>query len=161
RLVGTQQIGKFKGHPISYTTWIRDNVGDGILFLGEAARITHNATGEGIFHAMQSGIFAADALADVASGRATEKKAWAKYTWQCRQRFTFGFVMGHVLRGALKTPLFDAIAMAYNSPSVKRVATWALGSALAGSHLTEMSPATAPSTSRRDDRPRTPRAVAN
>jgi geranylgeranyl reductase family protein len=161
RLRGTQQIGKFKGHPISYTTWIRDNVGDGILFLGEAARITHNATGEGIFHAMQSGIFAADALADVASGRATETKAWAKYTWQCRQRFTFGFVMGHVLRGALKTPLFDAIAMAYNSPSVKRVATWALGSALAGSHLTEMSPATAPSASRRDDRPTTSRAVAN
>jgi menaquinone-9 beta-reductase len=161
RLVGTPQIGKFKGHPISYTTWIRDNVGDGILFLGEAARITHNATGEGIFHAMQSGVFAADALADVASGRATEKHAWAKYTWQCRQRFTFGFVMGHVLRGALKTPLFDAIAMAYNSPSVKKVATWALGSALAGSHLTELK--TTERAPARRDVPSSPtsRAVAN
>ncbi|MGZ3428335.1 MAG: NAD(P)/FAD-dependent oxidoreductase [Polyangia bacterium] len=162
RLVGTQQIGKFKGHPISYTTWIRDNVGDGILFLGEAARITHNATGEGIYHAMQSGVFAADALADVASGRATETQAWSRYTWQCRQRFTFGFVMGHVLRGALKTPLFDAIAMAYNSPSVKKVATWALGSALAGSHLTELEEVPkAPA--RRGDPPSPPtsRAVAN
>ncbi|HEX6838028.1 MAG TPA: NAD(P)/FAD-dependent oxidoreductase, partial [Polyangia bacterium] len=156
RLVGTRQIGKFKGHPISYTTWIRDNSGDGILFLGEAARITHNATGEGIFHAMQSGVFAADALADVVAGRRSEKQAWARYTWQCRQRFTFGFVMGHVLRGALKTPLFDAIALAYNSPTVKKVATWALGSALAGSHLTEMTPVAAPA--RRDE---TPRAVAN
>ncbi|MDB4971106.1 MAG: putative electron transfer oxidoreductase [Myxococcales bacterium] len=136
RLAGTRQIGKLKGHPISYTTWIRDCSDDGILFLGEAARITHNATGEGIFQAMQSGMYAADAVADVVSGRATEAKAWAHYTWQCRQRFTFGFVMGHVLRGALKTPLFDAIALAYNSPSVKKVATWALGSALAGSHLT-------------------------
>ena len=159
RLAGTRQIGKFKGHPISYTTWIRDNTGDGILFLGEAARITHNATGEGIFHAMQSGMFAADALADVVSGRATEQKAWSRYTWQCRQRFTFGFVMGHVLRGALKTPLFDAIAMAYNSPAVKKVATWAIGSALAGSHLTESTPPSASTPSR--DIPPPPRAVAN
>jgi geranylgeranyl reductase family protein len=144
RLRGTQQIGKFKGHPISYTTWIRDSTGDGVLYLGEAARITHNATGEGIFHAMQSGVFAADALADVVSGRATEHKAWSRYQWQCRQRFTFGFVMGHVLRGALRTPLFDAIAMAYNSPAVKKVATWALGSALAGSTLTEAPTPTTP-----------------
>jgi geranylgeranyl reductase family protein len=158
RLVGTRQIGKWKGHPISYTTWIRDNAGDGILFLGEAARLTHNATGEGIFHAMQSGMFAADAVADVVDGRASEAKAWARYTWQCRQRFTFGFVMGHVLRGALKTPLFDAIALAYNSPSVKKVATWALGSALAGSHLTE---AAAPAPTPRPIQPQRRRAVAS
>jgi menaquinone-9 beta-reductase len=156
RLVGTRQVGKFKGHPISYTTWIRDCTGDGILYLGEAARITHNATGEGIYQAMQSGVYAADALADAISGRASEDKAWARYTWQCRQRFTFGFVMGHVLRGALRTPLFDAIALAYNSPAVKKVATWALGSALAGSHLTEND---APSTAAEDVAP--PRAVAN
>jgi geranylgeranyl reductase family protein len=154
RLVGTRQVGKFKGHPISYTTWIRDCTGDGILYLGEAARITHNATGEGIYQAMQSGVYAADALAEAISGRASEDKAWARYTWQCRQRFTFGFVMGHVLRGALRTPLFDAIALAYNSPAVKKVATWALGSALAGSTLTEApEPAQEPSPA--------PRAVAN
>jgi geranylgeranyl reductase family protein len=161
RLVGTRQIGKFKGHPISYTTWIRDTTGDGILFLGEAARITHNATGEGIFHAMQSGMFAADALADVVAGRASEKKAWSKYTWQCRQRFTFGFVMGHVLRGALKTPLFDVVAGAYNSPSVRKVATWALGSALAGSHLTQMEPSTVTRAQSPSETSSTARAVAN
>jgi hypothetical protein len=107
---------------------------------------------------MQSGVFAADALADVVAGRKSEKQAWARYTWQCRQRFTFGFMMGHVLRGALKTPLFDAIALAYNSPTVKKVATWALGSALAGSHLTEMTPVAAPA---RRDEPPTPRAAAS
>ena len=75
--------------------------------------------------------------------------------------------MGHVLRGALKTPLFDVIALAYNSPSVRSVATWALGSALAGSHLTQMEPAAAvnraPSTSSASDTSPTasPRAVAN
>ena len=140
RLAGARQIGKWKGHPISYTTWIRDCTGEGVLHLGEAARITHNATGEGIFQAMQSGVYAADALADVVDGRASEAKAWSRYTWQCRQRFTFGFLMGHALRGALKTPLFDAIALAYNSPVVKRAATWVLASALAGSSLTETAP---------------------
>jgi geranylgeranyl reductase family protein len=140
RLAGARQIGKWKGHPISYTTWIRDCTGDGILFLGEAARITHNATGEGIYHAMQSGVFAADAIADVASGRASEKKAWSRYTWQCRQRFTTGFVMGHVMRAVLKTPLLDAVAATYNSPLVRKFATWAVSSALAGSHLQEMAP---------------------
>jgi flavin-dependent dehydrogenase len=133
RLTRATQIGKFKGHPISYTTWIKDVTGDGILYLGEGARLTHNATGEGIYHAMQSGIYAADAVADVVSGLATEQQAWRKYEWKCRQRFTFGFLMGHVIRGALKTPLFDAIAMAYNSPAIRRAATFALGSALAGS----------------------------
>src|SRR5581483_10505494 len=136
RLAKARQIGKFKGHPISYCTWIKDLTGDGVLYLGEGGRITHHATGEGIYHAMQSGCFAAEAVADVVSGAASEQAAWRRYTWRCRERFTFGFVMGHVLRGALKTPLFDAIAVAYNSPAVRKVATWAVGSALAGSTLT-------------------------
>jgi geranylgeranyl reductase family protein len=135
RLRGARQIGKFKGHPISYTTWIKDCTGDGVLYLGEGARITHNATGEGIYQAMQSGVYAADALADVLSGASSEAKAWRHYTWQNRRRFTFGFVMGHVLRGALRTPLFDAIAVGYNSPTIRKLATWAVGSALAGSHV--------------------------
>lgn len=134
RLRKARQIGKFKGHPISYTTWIRDCTTPGALYLGEGARMTHNATGEGIFHAMQSGIYGADAIAAVTSGT-TEAAAWNHYLWQVRKRFTFGFVMGHVLRGALKTPLFDLIATGYNSPAVRKAATWAVGSALAGSTL--------------------------
>ena len=93
------------------------------------------ATGEGIYQAMQSGVYAADAVADVVAGCAGEKQAWSRYVWKNRQRFTFGFVMGHVLRGALKTPLFDAIAVGYNTPLVRKLATWAVGSALAGSHV--------------------------
>jgi flavin-dependent dehydrogenase len=137
RLASARQVGKFKGHPISYTTWIRDLVGDGIVYIGEGGRMTHNATGEGIFHAMQSGIFCADAIADIVVRGVDEKKALANYQTQARKRFTFGFVMGHVLRGALKTPLFDVIAAGYNSPSFRKVATWALGSALAGSTVGE------------------------
>jgi geranylgeranyl reductase family protein len=134
RLVGARQVGKWKGHPISYTTWIRDLGGDGMLYLGEGGRMTHNATGEGIYQAMQSGVYAAEAVADVLAG-ADEAQAISRYTWRCRQRFTLGFAMGHVVRAALRTPLFDGLAMAYNSPTVRKVATWAVGSALAGSKL--------------------------
>jgi hypothetical protein len=45
--------------------------------------------------------------------------------------------MGHVLRGALRTPAFDLIAAAYNNPTVRKAATWAVGSALAGSSVGE------------------------
>jgi geranylgeranyl reductase family protein len=137
RLASARQIGKLKGHPISYTTWIRDCTAPGALYLGEAARITHNATGEGIFQAMQSGMYAADALAAVLHGERDEERAWARYRWQCRSRFTVGFAVGHLVRGALRTPLLDVIAAAYNSPTVRRTAFRLLSSALAGSRLEE------------------------
>ena len=63
-----KQLGKWKGHPIVYTTWIGTMTRPGALYLGEAARITHNATGEGISQAMESGVFAADAVASVLKG---------------------------------------------------------------------------------------------
>ena len=44
---------------------------------------------------------------------------------------------GHALRLALRTPMFDGIAMAYNSPAVRKLVTWAVGSALAGSTVSE------------------------
>ena len=101
--------------------------------------MTHNATGEGIYQAMQSGVYAAEAVAEILSG-ADEQRALSRYTWRCRERFTFGFAMGHVVRAALKTPIFDGLALAYNSPLVRRVATWAVGSALAGSSVSQGSP---------------------
>jgi geranylgeranyl reductase family protein len=140
RIARARQIGKFKGHPISYCTWISDCTAPGVVYLGEGARITHNATGEGIYQAMQSGIYAADAVADVLEG-AEEQKRWKSYLWQNRKKFTFGFVMGHVLRVALKTPLFDAIAVGYNNQTIRGLATRVLGSALAGSSVAEASAA--------------------
>jgi geranylgeranyl reductase family protein len=135
RLHHARQIGRFRGHPISYTTWIDHCTAPGVVYTGEAARITHNATGEGIWQAMQSGIYAADMLADVVEGRKSEEQAFYDYTQKLRKRFTFAFFMGHILRGALRTPLLDAVALIYNRPLVRRFASWAIGSALAGSQL--------------------------
>jgi menaquinone-9 beta-reductase len=144
KLKGARQIGKLKGHPISYTTWIRNLTRPGFLYLGEGGRMTHNATGEGIYQAMQSGCFAAESVADVVQGVAGEEQAWQHYTRRCRQKFTGGFVMGHVIRGMLRTPLLEWIAAAYNNPTVRSVATWAVGSALAGSAAKEVESVIAP-----------------
>src|ERR1700743_2903091 len=43
-----RQIGSLKGHPIVHTTWIADVSRPGALMIGEAARLTHSGTGEGI-----------------------------------------------------------------------------------------------------------------
>lgn len=135
RLRTARQVGKWKGHPISYTTWINHTSMPGALFLGEAARITHNATGEGIFQAMQSGVYAAEALARVVSGEASEAEAMRAYQARCRRRFTAGFVIGHLVRGLVKTPLLDGIAGLYNNPSVRKAVTRAIGFGLVGSKL--------------------------
>ncbi len=131
RLRSAKAVGRWKGHPISYTTWVRDLDDNGAVYLGEGGRMTHNATGEGIYHAMQSGVYCADAVADIFAG-ADEKKRLAQYTWQCRKRFTSGFVLGHLLRGVMKTPLVDWLADAYNTPSLRSAVTWMLASTMVG-----------------------------
>jgi menaquinone-9 beta-reductase len=137
RLMVARQIGRWKGHPISYTTWIGHCHAPGVVYLGEAARITHNATGEGIYQAMQSGVYAAEAMAAIRKGEASEEQAMRDYTRTCRRRFTASFVIGHAVRALVRTPLLDGLSTLYNSPRVRGAVTWALGSALAGSHVSK------------------------
>jgi len=132
RLANARQVGKFRGHPISYCTWVRDLDDDGAVYIGEGGRMVHNATGEGISYALQSGIWCADAVADIFHG-ASEMARLRAYTWQCRKHFTGSFVMGHALRAAMKTPVFDWIADAYNHPRVRGVVTSAVAAALTSS----------------------------
>ncbi len=133
-----RQLGKLKGHPIVYTTWVGHLTATGALYLGEAARITHNATGEGIYHAMQSGMFAAKAISDVLGKGVDEKSAWSTYTWEHRKRFTAGFLAGHALRGVVQTPVLDGVAKLYNNPGVQSLVVKVLGSALAGSNISDV-----------------------
>lgn len=137
RLARATQIGNFKGHPIVYTTWVGHCTAPGALYLGEAARVTHNATGEGISQAMQSGIYAADAVTDVLAGRMSEPDAWQRYVRQHRKRFTLGFLAGYAIRGAVKSGVLDAMAAAYDNPTVRRAVVRTLGSALAGTSVHE------------------------
>jgi geranylgeranyl reductase family protein len=137
RLRGATQVGKLKGHPIVYTTWVGHNAAPGTLYVGEAARITHNATGEGISQAMQCGIFAAEAVSGVLAGRIDEEQAWRAYVWRHRRRFTAGFLAGHALRAVVRSPVLDGLAALYNQPAIRRNVVRVLGSALAGSSVRE------------------------
>ena len=135
KLKKARQIGKLKGPPIVFTTMIGHCTAPGAIHLGEAARLTHNATGEGIYHAMRSGSFAAEAVASILSGAASEEKAQRHYVWQQRKHFTTGFLGGWALRGLVKTPVLDLVARVYNEPRVRKAVVKVLGSALAGANV--------------------------
>ncbi len=128
-----RQIGSWKGHPIVHTTWIANVSRPGALLIGEAARLTHNGTGEGISQAMQSGVFAADALATVVRGQADEPAAWRAYLSALRRRFTPEFAAGHLLRELVADGMLDRLARTYNSESFQRAIHWIVGAALTGS----------------------------
>ena len=135
RLRHATPVGKLKGHPIVYTTWVAHNTTPGALYVGEAARMTHNATGEGISQAMQSGMYAAQAVTNVIARHMTEEAAWRAYLWSHRRRFTAGFLAGHALRAVVRSPVLDGIAALYNQPAIRRSVVRVLGSALAGSSV--------------------------
>ena len=137
RLDRAEQIGRLKGHPIVYTNWVDRCTEPGAINLGEAARITHNATGEGISQAMETGIMAAEAAADVFHGRATEATTQRNYVWRLRKRFTAAFLGGHTLRAVIGSPILDGVAAAYGNPLVRKSVVRIFGSALAGSRVEE------------------------
>ncbi len=62
-LRGAERVGRPRGHPILYSKAARYLVAPGLLVVGEAGRLTDGFTGEGIWHALRSGLEAADALA--------------------------------------------------------------------------------------------------
>ena len=135
RLRNALPVARWSGHPISYGTWTRHAAAPGMLHVGEAARLTNAATGEGIYQAMQSGLLAAEAVASVIHGEVAEVRAWRRYTYECRRTFAPGFAIGHAFRGAVRLGMLDAVAGAFDRPRVRRVATWALGTALTASPM--------------------------
>src|SRR5678815_679034 len=125
-LASAKQIGPLKGHPIVHTTWIANVSRPGALLIGEAARLTHNGTGEGISQAMASGIHAAEAVARAVRGEATESGAQRGYLRALRRRFTAEFAAGHLLRDIVSSGTFDGLARAYNVPAFRRAIHWAV-----------------------------------
>lgn len=147
RLRVGRQMGKWRGHPISYTTWVGRPCAPGMLMTGEAMRLTDPATGEGISQAMRSGLHAADALADVLQGKTDEEVAWRRYTWRLRARFTPGFLLAHMVRAAVRTPLLDWVTLVHSHPAATRWATRVVGQSLTGSHIDARGKAPSPSVS--------------
>jgi len=154
------QLGGWKGHPIVHTTWVANVSRPGALLIGEAARLTHNGTGEGISQAMQSGIYGADAVARVVRGEAREAVAWRGYLHALRRRFTLEFAAGHLLRDMVSSGAMDLLGRTYNSASFQRAIHWLVGAALTGSTSQEAPAAYAESRKEAKEPPRGESRVA-
>ncbi|MGD0677762.1 MAG: NAD(P)/FAD-dependent oxidoreductase [Polyangiaceae bacterium] len=133
RLRGARQVGRLKGHPIVFTHWVDHCAGPGALYVGEAARLTNYATGEGISQAMHSGILAAELLSEVLAGRREEGAAMREYVRRLRWRFAVESAVAGAIRAAVRSRLLDGLAALYGHPTVRRMVIGQLGSALAGS----------------------------
>lgn len=120
RIAAGRQIGGWRGFPIVYTYQRRRWSTPGRLIAGEAGRLTHPATGEGISQGMGSALFAADAIADVLAGRCDEEAALRRYDRLCSRTFLPSFWAGRAFRGLLHTPLLDWIVRASSLPAVQR-----------------------------------------
>ena len=122
RLVGAKPVFSIRGFPIVYTYRPEPLSSPGRLVAGEAGRLTHPATGEGISQGMDSALYAAEAIDDVLSGRGSERDALRRYDRRCARRFLPSFWLGRGFRGALHTPLLDWVVSAGTHPTVQRTA---------------------------------------
>jgi len=128
RLAGARQIGTFRGHPIVYCYRPGHLTSPGRIVIGEAGRMTHPATGEGIYHAMHTGMLAADAIESIASARSSEPRAFAAYERLATRKFTPSFFAGAAFRGLLHTPLFDAMVKIGSRPRMQQATARMLAS---------------------------------
>ena len=135
RLARARPVGRWSGHPIAHSVWPGAVAAPSVLYAGESARLTNAATGEGIYQAMRCGVLAAETIARVVEAGTGESLAWRDYSRQCRRTFSPGFGMGHAFRGAVRIGVLDAIGRLYDHPRLRRVATWAIGSALTSSSV--------------------------
>jgi geranylgeranyl reductase family protein len=121
RLRDARQLGRWRGHAIAYDYAVGGLTSPGRIVVGEAGRMTHPATAEGIYQAMRSGTFAAAALRDLLTGRRSEPVALRVYEWRCKLAFEPSFLAGRLFRAAVRTPLMDGLVSAQRHPRVQNL----------------------------------------
>ena len=110
RLKGATRIGGYRGHPIVFAYNLPRLTSPGRLVIGEAGRMTHPATGEGISQGMRSGMMAADTIASILHRGVPERLAYAGYEAKCRLTFTPSFLAGGAFLKLAQTPMLDLAA---------------------------------------------------
>jgi flavin-dependent dehydrogenase len=121
RLAVARQVGAWKGHPISYATTIARLTSPGRVIVGEAGRITHPATAEGIYQGMRSGILAAQALHNILKQRADPAQALHEYERACRKAFATSFRGANLWRRLVSNGGLDAVVGMLNRPMSRRL----------------------------------------
>ncbi len=120
RMKGAEMVRKYRGAPIVYTERIGDVAAPGALWIGEAARLTNAATGEGIFYAMKSGVIAAEQIARANGHLAEAYRAEIQRTFAVRFMLALGFMR------FVGTPAFSLLTSLVTLTPVEKTLTWAL-----------------------------------
>lgn len=119
RLKSATRVGALKGHPVMWSYKIERLTAPGRIAIGEAGLMTHPATAEGIYQGMRSGMLGAEAVADVLSGRRTEREAFATYERECKRAFQVSFWGGGLFRRLVRTDALDWMVMLTDQPVVQ------------------------------------------
>ena len=112
--------GTWKGPPISYSTDVTRLTSPGRFVIGEAGRMTHPATGEGIYQGMNSGLQAALAIASVLTGARSEVAAASRFEAACRSAYATSFKGGMIWRTLVSAGALDITARAAKAPFVQK-----------------------------------------
>ncbi len=123
RLGGAEEVFPRKGHPIVWRYGTPRLTAPGLWVVGEAGRMVHPATGEGLSYAAKSGIYAAEAIAQVALTGRSERVARAVYRARCARAFTGPFLAGGAFMRAVQSPLIDRLVAAATDdrPALQRL----------------------------------------
>jgi len=121
RLGAARQVGSWKGHPISYATTIGRLTSPGRIVVGEAGRMTHPATAEGIYQGMHSGIIAAQALHQILKQRARPAQALHAYEHACRRAFAISFRGAKLWRRLVSSGGLDLVVGLLNRQTSRRL----------------------------------------
>ncbi|MDX2086838.1 MAG: NAD(P)/FAD-dependent oxidoreductase [Kofleriaceae bacterium] len=109
RLGAGSPVGKWQGHPVSYSFEIEKLTAPGRIVVGEAGRMTHPATAEGIYQGMKSGMLAAEALKELLCRERRESVALRRYEARCRSTFRVSLWASRLWLNVVSSRLLDAI----------------------------------------------------
>ncbi|HZI03199.1 MAG TPA: NAD(P)/FAD-dependent oxidoreductase, partial [Archangium sp.] len=120
-LAGARRVGKVKGHHLPYGSFSRHTQFDRALLLGDAAGFVNPLTGEGIEFALESGAFAAEAVAEAAASGDFSTRGLGGYARRWETRFRTAFHLNRRLMWAFERPwLLDRVFRTANrSASVR------------------------------------------
>lgn len=119
RIGKAEQIGRLQGHPIVWAYRLPKLTSPGRLVIGEAGRMVHPATGEGLSYAARSATYAADAIVAAAAGR-SESWAWRRYQTRCALACAPPFAAGAAFMGMVRTSWVDRLVAASSNETVNK-----------------------------------------
>jgi menaquinone-9 beta-reductase len=108
-LMSGRQVGNYKGQPISSSFRAVALTSPGRIVVGEAGGMVDPASGEGIYHALCSGVLAGQALCQILTHGVVSSHAFERYETACRKTFDQSFRLGRLIRHFIGHGGFDVL----------------------------------------------------